>query len=83
MMTEDKITEKYSYGQMMIRRRKLSGKCETAFIVTHTAGYDALIKMSNKFPFEIGKDEYFFVHEVNLKRLWHHAKEGVQLKISL
>jgi hypothetical protein len=81
MVAEDKITEKYCYGQMMIRRKKLSGKCETAYIVTHTAGYDTLVKMSTKFPFDLKTDDYFFVHEANLKRLWHHAKEGVQLSI--
>ncbi len=82
MVTEEKITEKYSYGQMMIRRKKIPGKCETAYIVTHTAGYDTLIKMSVKFPYEIGKDDHFFVHEVHLRKLWHHAKEGIQLTIN-
>jgi len=81
MTAEDKLTEKYCYGQMMIRRKPLSGKCETAYIVTHTAGYDTLIKMSTKFPFEIGRDDYFFVHIEHLKRIWIHCREGYQLNI--
>ena len=75
----DQLNEKYCYGQMMIKRKGI-GKPEVAYIVTHTAGYDTLIKMAYQLPYKYG-DKHFFVHITNLTRLWSHAKEGVQIKI--
>jgi hypothetical protein len=79
-MNTDQLNEKYCYGQMMIRKKSLLGKKTVAYIVDQDAGYQHLVKMAHKLPYNIG-DDHFFVHMANLTRLWHHAKEGIQTKL--
>jgi hypothetical protein len=77
------MKKKYDYGQVMLATEEAikSGKPEIAYIVTHTAEDDTHIKMSGKFPYTIGKDPHFFVHNVKLPVLWVHPDEGIQMGV--
>lgn len=79
-MNLDKLNAKYCYGQKMIRRRSMRGKQDVAYIVCKDAGYEYLIKMAYKMPYNFG-DKHFFVNISELVKKWHHAKEGIQLSI--
>jgi hypothetical protein len=77
---EEKLNEKYSFGQKMIKKMGLNLKPIVAYIVCDDAGYEYLIKMSYSLPYKPG-DKHFFVHIDDLTRKWHHAKEGIQTKL--
>jgi hypothetical protein len=79
-MKEETINAKYSYGQKMIRKRPMTGKQDIAYIVCKDAGYEYLIKMAYVLPYKFG-DKHFFVNISELVKKWHHAKEGIQVKL--
>jgi hypothetical protein len=79
-LSEEHLSEKYSYGQKMIRRRSMSGKQDIGYIVCRDAGYEYLIKMAYSLPYNFG-DKHFFVNLSDLIKKWRHDKEMIQLKI--
>ncbi len=50
-----------------------------AFIVSDDEDY--LVKMSTKFPYNVGVHDHFFVHINKLDKWWIPAKKGVQTEI--
>jgi hypothetical protein len=79
-MNLDKVNAKYCYGQKMIRRRSMTGKLDVAYIVCKDAGYEYLIKMAYKLPYNFG-DKHFFVNISDLISKWRHGKEAIQTKL--
>lgn len=80
-MNLDKLNEKYCYGQKMIRRRSMTGKQDVAYIVCKDAGYEYLIKMAYRLPYNFG-DAVFFVHISDLIKKWRHGREMKQIEMN-
>lgn len=82
MLTPEQINNKYPYGTKLVRKKSLSGKEDIAYVVTHSVGYDIVVKMSKELPYIAGQ-QHFFVHIEKLVKNWLHPKEGVQLKLTI
>jgi hypothetical protein len=63
---------------MLLINKRIIGMPKEAFIVSDDEDY--LVKMSTKFPYNVG-DDHFFVHINNLDKWWIPAEKGVQTEI--
>jgi hypothetical protein len=78
---KEKKDKALQYGDRLLSRGNEYGKPKVAYIVSQDPGYDYMIKLSEKFPYTLGKDEHFFVHKDRLKKHWRHEREAEQLKL--